>query len=233
MVVKNVIKSKMPVWGKAGDPEQLGGEFVLGPGLKCTFAHRMRTTRSHTPIHRVLMAAGVDVFARWEQAASICSALLMTDAEEARWMEERNRSLAKLKEKKSFRRGGEGYCGPDRNACEQEDVAIPAIEREVVEREGRTVSPISTMTLVADDEVRVAKILKIGQLSKPVLTVIPPKESSDAYWYAQGHPAMDSVDIFPSTIVTDTVGPKSISSCSDSDSCWDYYFEQSSQTDEA
>lgn len=32
MVVKNVIKSKMPVWGKAGDPEQLGGEFVLGPG---------------------------------------------------------------------------------------------------------------------------------------------------------------------------------------------------------
>lgn len=32
MVVKNAIKAKMPVWGKAGDAEQLGGEFVLGPG---------------------------------------------------------------------------------------------------------------------------------------------------------------------------------------------------------
>jgi hypothetical protein len=156
---------------------------------------------------------------------------MMTDAEEAKWMEERNRSLAKLKEKKSFRRGGEGHCGPDRDACEQEDVTTRTVERE---RESRTVSPISTMTLVADDEVRVAKILKIGQLSKPVLTVIPPKESNDAYWYADGYPVMDPIDIFPGTTVTDTAGPKSpISSGSDSDSCWDYYFEQSSQTDEA
>ena len=32
MVVLNAIKVKMPVWEKGGDIEQLGGEFVLGPG---------------------------------------------------------------------------------------------------------------------------------------------------------------------------------------------------------
>jgi len=32
MVVKNAIKTKMPVWNNGGDIEQLGGEFVLGPG---------------------------------------------------------------------------------------------------------------------------------------------------------------------------------------------------------
>ena len=32
MVVSNAIKVKMPAWGKGGDIEQVGGEFVLGPG---------------------------------------------------------------------------------------------------------------------------------------------------------------------------------------------------------
>jgi hypothetical protein len=32
MVVANAIKTKMPVWEQGGDIEQLGGEFVLGPG---------------------------------------------------------------------------------------------------------------------------------------------------------------------------------------------------------
>ncbi|KIM84207.1 hypothetical protein PILCRDRAFT_68330 [Piloderma croceum F 1598] len=32
MVLLNAIKSKMPLLGKGGDVEQLGGEFVLGPG---------------------------------------------------------------------------------------------------------------------------------------------------------------------------------------------------------
>ena len=32
MVVLNAIKVKMPVWERGGDVEQLGGEFVLGPG---------------------------------------------------------------------------------------------------------------------------------------------------------------------------------------------------------
>jgi hypothetical protein len=32
MVVLNAFKVKMPVWENGGDIEQLGGEFVLGPG---------------------------------------------------------------------------------------------------------------------------------------------------------------------------------------------------------
>jgi hypothetical protein len=32
MVFLNAIKYKMPLLGKGGDIEQLGGEFVLGPG---------------------------------------------------------------------------------------------------------------------------------------------------------------------------------------------------------
>ncbi|KZP31752.1 hypothetical protein FIBSPDRAFT_724158, partial [Athelia psychrophila] len=60
MVVVNAVKVGMPVWKEGGDIEQLGGEFVMGPGLQCTFAHRMRTTRAHAPIQRVLGAAGID-----------------------------------------------------------------------------------------------------------------------------------------------------------------------------
>lgn len=32
MVVVNAVKVGMPVWKEGGDIEQLGGEFVLGPG---------------------------------------------------------------------------------------------------------------------------------------------------------------------------------------------------------
>jgi len=150
----------------------------------------------------------------------------MTDAEEAQWMEERNRSLAKLKEKKSFRRGGEGYCGPDSRACEREDLKTQAAERET-----RTVSPSSTNTFVADDEIGVSKILEIGQLPKSVLGGVLQKEDSDACWHAEDYSPMHPTNIFPG--ITEVAGPTSpISSNSDSDSCWDYYFEQSPQTDE-
>lgn len=33
MVIANALRVGMPVWEKAGDATQLGGEFVLGPGL--------------------------------------------------------------------------------------------------------------------------------------------------------------------------------------------------------
>lgn len=33
MVLKNAVKSRLPVWEKGGDIKQLGGEFVLGPGF--------------------------------------------------------------------------------------------------------------------------------------------------------------------------------------------------------
>ncbi|KAF8556225.1 hypothetical protein OG21DRAFT_1384891, partial [Imleria badia] len=59
MVFKNALRVGMPVWEKAGDFTQLGGEFVLGPGMNATYAHRMPNPRSHAPIMRVLAAAGI------------------------------------------------------------------------------------------------------------------------------------------------------------------------------
>ncbi|KAF8896123.1 hypothetical protein BD779DRAFT_563437 [Infundibulicybe gibba] len=61
MVVVRALRVAMPVWEKGGDINQLGGEFVFGPGLKCTYAHRMQSTKGHVPILDVVKAAGVDV----------------------------------------------------------------------------------------------------------------------------------------------------------------------------
>ncbi|KAF9048558.1 AhpC/TSA antioxidant enzyme-domain-containing protein, partial [Panaeolus papilionaceus] len=59
LVVMRAIKVGMPVWEKGGDIAQLGGEFVLGPGQKCSYAHRMQSTKGHAPIRDVLEAAGI------------------------------------------------------------------------------------------------------------------------------------------------------------------------------
>ncbi|KAF8150726.1 hypothetical protein B0H34DRAFT_638972, partial [Crassisporium funariophilum] len=59
MVVVRAIKVGMPVWEKGGDIGQLGGEFIFGPGLTCSYAHRMQTTKGHAPIQDVLQAAGI------------------------------------------------------------------------------------------------------------------------------------------------------------------------------
>jgi len=59
MVVAHALRVAMPVWERGGDAAQLGGEFVLGPGLSCTYAHRMQSTAGHAPIVDVLAAAGV------------------------------------------------------------------------------------------------------------------------------------------------------------------------------
>jgi len=59
MVVAHALRVGMPVWERGGDASQLGGEFVLGPGLSCTYAHRMQSTAGHAPIEDVLAAAGV------------------------------------------------------------------------------------------------------------------------------------------------------------------------------
>ena len=32
MVVRNALKTGMPIWGKGGESMQLGGEFIFGPG---------------------------------------------------------------------------------------------------------------------------------------------------------------------------------------------------------
>ncbi|KAF5370831.1 hypothetical protein D9758_001841 [Tetrapyrgos nigripes] len=62
MVLAHAVKARMPIWKAGGDIGQLGGEFVLGPGLQCSFAHRMRYTRSHVPILQVVKAAGIDMY---------------------------------------------------------------------------------------------------------------------------------------------------------------------------
>ncbi|PWN34926.1 uncharacterized protein FA14DRAFT_120327, partial [Meira miltonrushii] len=41
-----------------GDVKLLGGEFILGPGLQCSFTHRMVTTRGHLDLPRILVQAG-------------------------------------------------------------------------------------------------------------------------------------------------------------------------------
>lgn len=58
MVVLRALRVGMPVWERGGDIHQLGGEFVLGPGLTCVYAHRMQSAQGHTPIMDVLDAAG-------------------------------------------------------------------------------------------------------------------------------------------------------------------------------
>ncbi|KAF9000648.1 hypothetical protein BDQ17DRAFT_1359281 [Cyathus striatus] len=57
MVVVRALKVGIPLWEKGGDVSQLGGEFVLGPGMTCSYAHRMQSTRGHAPVEDVLYAA--------------------------------------------------------------------------------------------------------------------------------------------------------------------------------
>lgn len=61
MVVFRALKVGMPMWEKGGESTQLGGEFVLGPGMICTWAHRMQTREGHAPVTDVLEAAGLPV----------------------------------------------------------------------------------------------------------------------------------------------------------------------------
>ncbi|KAF5341714.1 hypothetical protein D9611_001929 [Ephemerocybe angulata] len=61
MVVLRALKVGMPVWANGGDIAQLGGEFVLGPGLTCGFAHRMQNPKGHAPVLDVLDAANVRI----------------------------------------------------------------------------------------------------------------------------------------------------------------------------
>ncbi|KAJ9474203.1 hypothetical protein PHBOTO_004272 [Pseudozyma hubeiensis] len=44
-----------------GDMKLLGGDFILGPGLQCSFTHRMTTADGHMDIPRILAQAGCDL----------------------------------------------------------------------------------------------------------------------------------------------------------------------------
>ncbi|KDQ24732.1 hypothetical protein PLEOSDRAFT_1113921 [Pleurotus ostreatus PC15] len=60
-VVFRALKVGLPLWEKGGDTNRLGGEFVLGPGNTCTYAHRMQSTRGHVPVINILETLGVSV----------------------------------------------------------------------------------------------------------------------------------------------------------------------------
>ncbi|KAJ7650607.1 AhpC/TSA antioxidant enzyme-domain-containing protein [Roridomyces roridus] len=47
--------------GKQGNTYQLGGDFVLGPGNQCSFAHRMQHTQDHVEVADLMKAAGVTI----------------------------------------------------------------------------------------------------------------------------------------------------------------------------
>ncbi|KAI0052289.1 hypothetical protein FA95DRAFT_1483805, partial [Auriscalpium vulgare] len=80
MVVRNALRVGMPVWERGGDVAQLGGEFVLGPGLTCSYAHRMQSPRSHAPISEVLAAAGVKALSTRRISRNISLPLERDDA---------------------------------------------------------------------------------------------------------------------------------------------------------
>ncbi|CAE7141192.1 unnamed protein product [Rhizoctonia solani] len=89
---------KMPL-ANAGDIKQLGGEFVLGPGLTCSFASRMHTTRSHTPIRDLLRAAGVSTNPE-------ATELSFLGSDSKRWTDALNEDMDSL-----IRRGLRTSCG--------------------------------------------------------------------------------------------------------------------------
>ncbi|KAH0833092.1 hypothetical protein J3R83DRAFT_12084 [Lanmaoa asiatica] len=127
MVFKNALRVGMPVWEKGGDFTQLGGEFVLGPGMSVTYAHRMPNPRSHAPIMRVLAATGIGL--QCEKLAPTTDAIARATApvlDEEQWMEERRLSLARIRERKLARRMGMAF--PSANEAEEHQVVLPKID---------------------------------------------------------------------------------------------------------
>ena len=116
--------TRLPLFERAGDTSQLGGEFILGPGVnECAYAHRMRTTRSHTPILDVVTASGIQTARARRMKKGIRLRMIggtlrlgsESDFENARresmededaWMARRRRSLVRLKKKRQQRRAG-------------------------------------------------------------------------------------------------------------------------------
>ncbi|KIK80947.1 hypothetical protein PAXRUDRAFT_833211 [Paxillus rubicundulus Ve08.2h10] len=124
MVFKNALRVGMPVWEKGGDPAQLGGEFILGPGLTASYAHRMPNARSHAPIMHVLAAAGMGVQCEMPMpAADTVGRTSVPPIDEEKWMEERRLSLARIRERKLARRMGVAF-----PSCDEHQVILPKVE---------------------------------------------------------------------------------------------------------
>ncbi|KAF9058731.1 hypothetical protein BDP27DRAFT_1198413, partial [Rhodocollybia butyracea] len=62
LVLRNAVKTHMPIWRYMGDKALLGGEFIFvksakDSGIKCVWAHRMRYTTAHEGIVNVVEEA--------------------------------------------------------------------------------------------------------------------------------------------------------------------------------
>ncbi|KAG8920111.1 hypothetical protein FRC02_001152 [Tulasnella sp. 418] len=100
--VKNNVKN-MPLHillKKGGHLGQLGGEFVLGPGLQCDYAHRMHTPRSHASIREVIAASGLSLNDIPQESQSVT----MADSEKDQWIRDREAELREIWERRCLRR---------------------------------------------------------------------------------------------------------------------------------
>lgn len=100
---------KMPL-ANPGKISQLGGEFVLGPGLRCDFAHRMTTRSDHLEAPDVLQYAGCDGCTLPEQHAIELAQEEIEDLERMHleleaWRNGRETELERIKRRKAERRG--------------------------------------------------------------------------------------------------------------------------------
>ncbi|KAK7016310.1 AhpC/TSA antioxidant enzyme-domain-containing protein [Favolaschia claudopus] len=57
--ISNAILKAPSLIGKQGNPGQLGGDFIFGPGNECTLAHRMQHAQDHIEVADLMKAAGV------------------------------------------------------------------------------------------------------------------------------------------------------------------------------
>lgn len=145
--VKEIAKraTKMPL-RNPGSINQIGGEFIFRSPLTPVYAHRMLTTRDHSPIRDIILKAGAllefhhfergppppdfhrsitDEVREGEEEEVISEAQRYALQEKRRsegmeWINEREEEIARIKKKREERQSGSPNMGSGRFACEPE-----------------------------------------------------------------------------------------------------------------
>ncbi|KAF4598577.1 hypothetical protein EYR38_006981 [Pleurotus pulmonarius] len=63
-IVQSLLKGPLShpsLIGKQGNFTQLGGDFIFGPGIKCSYASRMQNTEDHAEVAELMKLAGVEM----------------------------------------------------------------------------------------------------------------------------------------------------------------------------
>lgn len=107
----------LPLFERAGNSAQLGGEFIFTAGPICTYARRMTpkslSSRSHMPILSIVGLTGIQTpsekratraVRRREKAMRSSDERRDSMADEDAWMAARRRSLTRLRRKRQCRR---------------------------------------------------------------------------------------------------------------------------------